>query len=133
MTAVVADTHAAIWLLTNPPRLSAPALQAFQNAFTVGAPIYLSAISIVEVIYLTEKGRLPEAVLTRLLAEFSRPGSSLEVIPLDTQIAQTAHQISRLQVPEMPDRIIAATARYLNIPLVTRDLKIRATDMTTIW
>jgi predicted nucleic acid-binding protein len=33
----------------------------------------------------------------------------------------------------MPDRIIAATALALGLPLVTRDRKIRAADLETIW
>jgi predicted nucleic acid-binding protein len=36
-------------------------------------------------------------------------------------------------VPEMPDRIIAATALYLGVPLVTQDLRIPATSLSTIW
>jgi len=43
-------------------------------------------------------------------------------------------QIPGETVPEMPDRIIAATALSLNLPLVTRDLKIQAlTNLKTIW
>lgn len=35
---------------------------------------------------------------------------------------------------EMPDRIIAATALYLNFPLITRDHKIQALqNIQTIW
>lgn len=41
--------------------------------------------------------------------------------------------IPREIVPEMPDRIIAATALYLNIPLVTKDSKIQAANIQTIW
>ncbi len=33
----------------------------------------------------------------------------------------------------MPDRIIAATALHLGLPLVTRDHRIRASSVTTIW
>jgi predicted nucleic acid-binding protein len=33
----------------------------------------------------------------------------------------------------MPDRIIAATALSLGLPLVTRDGKIRASNVITIW
>ena len=33
----------------------------------------------------------------------------------------------------MPDRIIAATALSLNLPLVTRDGDIRASGVKTIW
>jgi predicted nucleic acid-binding protein len=38
------------------------------------------------------------------------------------------------EVPDMPDRIIAATALNLNLPLVTHDHKILATSVIqTIW
>ena len=48
--------------------------------------------------------------------------------------AQTLHQIPRDVVPDMPDRIIAATAFYLKLPLVTRDMQIQAlTTIQTIW
>jgi PIN domain nuclease of toxin-antitoxin system len=33
----------------------------------------------------------------------------------------------------MPDRIIAATANHLNLPLVTRDRKIRSSKVKTVW
>ncbi len=35
--------------------------------------------------------------------------------------------------PDMPDRIIGATALHLGLPLITRDGKIRASDLRTIW
>jgi predicted nucleic acid-binding protein len=55
------------------------------------------------------------------------------LVPLDFEIAQALAQISRDTVPDMPDRIIAATALYLNIPLVTKDSKIQASNIQTIW
>ncbi|MGH7200282.1 MAG: PIN domain-containing protein [Planctomycetaceae bacterium] len=33
----------------------------------------------------------------------------------------------------MPDRMIAATALHLNLPLVTRDRRIQAANIPTIW
>jgi PIN domain nuclease of toxin-antitoxin system len=33
----------------------------------------------------------------------------------------------------MPDRIIAATALYLQVPIISQDHKIQATSLTTIW
>jgi predicted nucleic acid-binding protein len=33
----------------------------------------------------------------------------------------------------MPDRIIAATALHLGVPLVSRDRKIQASSIHTIW
>ena len=33
----------------------------------------------------------------------------------------------------MPDRIIAATALHLGVPVISRDGKIRASTVATIW
>ncbi len=62
MSAVVADTHIAIWYLATPDRLSPDALAALDEADATAAPIYMASISVVEVAYLIEKGRLPEVV-----------------------------------------------------------------------
>ena len=133
MSAVVADTHVAIWTLIAPDRLSAEALSALEDAVEAGDPIYVASVSVVEVVYLVEKGRLPEVVFERLIGELSRPDSGLVVVPLDLPVAQALRHIPRAVVPEMPDRIIAATALYLGLPLVTRDLRIRSADIMTIW
>jgi predicted nucleic acid-binding protein len=62
-----------------------------------------------------------------------RSGIWLEVIPLDRGIAEAVAQIPLTMVPDMPDRIIAATALFLKLPLVTRDHKIQAAEIETIW
>jgi PIN domain nuclease of toxin-antitoxin system len=41
--------------------------------------------------------------------------------------------VSLIELTDMPDRIIAATALHLGLALVTRDRKIRAADLDTIW
>ncbi len=133
MSAVVADTHAAIWMLTMPARLSSAALSALKGAEAAAAPIYLASISLVETAYLIEKGRLPESLFDRLQRELANPDSGLTLVPLDLPIAQALRRISRAAVPEMPDRIIAATALHLGLPLVTRDLNIAASGIPTLW
>jgi PIN domain nuclease of toxin-antitoxin system len=133
MSAVVADTHTAVWMLFSPERLSADARSALEGAVKAGDPIYVASVSIVEVTYLVEKKRLPEIVLDRLIDELSRPDSGLTVVPLDLPVSQAVRQIPRTDVPEMPDRIITATALYLSLPLVTRDLRIRSAGIPTIW
>jgi len=133
MKALVADTHSAIWFLAKSPNISSIARQAMRDATDIGEPIYVSAITLVEMAYLIEKGRLPEQDLTNLLNVLQNSTSNFELVPIDLAITQILRQISRSDVPDMPDRIIAATAMYLNLPLVTRDGKIRATNLTTIW
>jgi PIN domain nuclease of toxin-antitoxin system len=133
MSAVVADTHTVIWLLFSPHHLSANALASLEGAIQSGEPIYVTSITIVEVTYLVEKGRLPFDMLAQLNHEVAQPDSGLVVIALDHQIAQTLRMIPYATVPDMPDRIIAATALYLGAPLVTRDARIRSANIPTIW
>jgi PIN domain nuclease of toxin-antitoxin system len=41
--------------------------------------------------------------------------------------------IPREDVPDMPDRIIAATGLRLGVPIISRDRNIRAANLETIW
>ncbi len=66
MPAIVADTHAAVWYLTNNPKLSARAAEALDAATASGEPIFIASISLVELTYLVEKGRIPAEARKRL-------------------------------------------------------------------
>ena len=120
MTAVVADTHTIIWYLRENARLSQAAMTALDTALAGGYSIYVSAISVVELVYLVEKYRLPEEAFDQLINALSDPGTGLAIAPLDLITAQTLRQIPRDVVPDMPDRIIAATALSLSLPLADR-------------
>jgi len=134
MSAVVIDTHTLIWAATNDASLSAVARAALTQAEQTGQPVYVPTISIVELRYLVEKRTLTEAEFTTLIRSLRNPASSLAVVPLDLDIAEQLQQVPRDIVPDMPDRIIAATALAFGLPLVTRDRKIRALpNVTTIW
>jgi len=133
MPGVLADTHAALWFLYDLARLSALARNALRQAVSTGSPIYLASISLVEVRYLVEKGRLPEEAAQRLEGALAPTATALTLAPLDLGVAQALARIPRNAVPDMPDRIIAATALHLDVPLVTRDGMIRAAPITTIW
>jgi PIN domain nuclease of toxin-antitoxin system len=64
--AAVADTHTAIWHLFGDPRLSATAESFIEEAASARRKIAISTISLAELVYLVEKGRLPEAAYTEL-------------------------------------------------------------------
>jgi len=133
-TSCVADTHVVIWALTKPYKLSPDASAAIQAAESNGDPIYVSAITIVELRYLVEKGTITETEYQECLNKFLDPSSVLTIAPLDLKVADDLAKIPRSIVPEMPDRIIATTALTLGLPLITRDTEIRKlTNITTIW
>ena len=131
---VVADTHTIIWYLRSPEKLSTNVLTSLDNALNNGESIFISAISLVEMNYLVEKNRIPVGSLEQLLQLIDDPLVNLVVVPLDTTLARAFTQIPREIVPEMGDRIIAATSLYLSLPLVTKDHKIRnLSNIQTIW
>lgn len=133
MAGLVLDTHSTIWYLEGSPRLSAGALAAIQAALTAGDPVHVSTVTIVELTYLVEKGRFPMALLDQLLIELRRPVPELVVTPLDLATADVLRTVSGAIVRDMPDRMIAATAVALGLPLVTRDRQIQASGIAVIW
>lgn len=133
MPDAVTDTHALIWYLQDDARLSPAAAQYFDDCEHDGGRIYVPAICVVEIVYLSEKGRIPANTLDRLLKELGAPDTVLMIVNLNLPIVLEMRAIPRDTVPDMPDRIIAATALYLKLPLISRDKKIQASELTTVW
>lgn len=133
MSALVTDTHAVVWYLLNQKALSQIAREAFELATDRGFPVYVSTISLVEICYLVEKGRLPWVALERVNEALNLPNAALVAVPLSIEIARALSQVPRDKVPDMPDRIIAATALHLGLPLITRDRMIRDSSIQSIW
>lgn len=134
MSSVVADTHTIIWYLRNSSKLSVVAREMLDRAMQSDDLIYISAISFVEIIYLVEKGRIPNADFTSLLNLTSDFSIGVAISPLNLEVAIAIQQIPRETVSEMPDRIIAATAFSLNLPLITCDHKVQAlANAQAIW
>jgi PIN domain nuclease of toxin-antitoxin system len=129
----VIDTHTAIWYLNADARLSDRAKQFLDEAGRRGVPVLISSISLVEIVYLCEKGRIPPESLTRLEEALRMQDSALRVADLTMAVALVVGRVPRDEVPEMPDRIIAGTALYFGVPVLSRDRKIQASGVDTIW
>ena len=65
----------------------------------------------------------------RLFGMLENDESPCRLAPLDRRVADALESVKRTDVPDLPDRIIAATAVALGVPLVTRDGKIRASQV----
>lgn len=129
----VLDTHAIIWYLSRSARLSTPARTFIVSAITNKDQIGISSISLVEITYLIEKGKIPSVTFTLLATTLDDPKTPFIEIPLNLQVARALSRIDSSKVPDMPDRIIAATALSRNVPLVSRDAKIQSSGIITLW
>ncbi len=133
MIGAVADTHAVIWYLLDSPRLSRRAAAEFERCRTAALTVGVSSMTVIEIVYLVEKGRIPATTLSLLDQRLQQPGTPLEIIPITRDVASAVQRVSRDQVSDLPDRVIAATAVQLGVPLISRDGKIQVSQVATIW
>jgi len=95
MIAAIADTHTTIWYLFSDPRLGSGASASIDAAVSKGEHIGVSAITIVEIVYLMEKGRIPGSALADLRGATLDEAAVLRCIALDERIA-----MKMMEVPE---------------------------------
>jgi len=133
MPDVVTDTHGLIWYLEDSPRLGPVARDVFDTCDRGEIVIYVPTICVVEIVYLQEKGRIPADMKAQLDAELQAGTSGLVLAALTREVASAVANVPRSEVPDMPDRIIAATAMHLNLALISRDRRIQGSSVHTIW
>ncbi len=124
------DTHAALWWLSDDPRLSRAAREAIAGA---EEPL-LSAGSLFEVSIKASLGKLEvaEGWAEELLAE----GFSL--LPISLAHAHVYRELPYVELDgklqrDPFDRLLVAQAGVEAVPLLTRDPGIRAHGTATIW
>jgi PIN domain nuclease of toxin-antitoxin system len=130
---IVLDTHAWIWWVSDPRRLSAPARRRIDQGVEESA-VHVSAISCWEVSLLVRRGRLE---LSMALEEWIRHSESLpyvHFVAVDPQIALLSNALPGAWHPDPADRIILATALHLGAVLVSKDGKLRRLrSAVTVW
>jgi PIN domain nuclease of toxin-antitoxin system len=57
----------------------------------------------------------------------------IEEAPFTVEIVDAMRQIPRADVPDLPDRIVAATGLYFRVSIISRDRRIRAANLQTVW
>ena len=115
---ILLDTHMLIWMLVAPEKLSAKARKAIVAARREG-PLALSAISLWEIAWLVENGRIETDLRVDVFVK--RCASYVEVLPITEAIAVRAVQFPKSFPADPQDRIIGATALVEGRRLLTAD------------
>ncbi len=126
------DTHTLLWYFFTSPRISSVAWVFIDDALTAGDAVVFSGMTLVEIVFLAERGRIaPDSLDQIRLALQAQP--LIHEWPIGGGLADFAAKIPKSEIPELPDRVIAATALSLGVPLLTADRVIRASSVPTIW
>jgi PIN domain nuclease of toxin-antitoxin system len=127
----VTDTHALVWYMTDDRHLSTKARQVFVKVDGGRDYIFVPCIVFFEMLYLTEKRKIPIDFDRVIEMVFSSQNYRVE--PLCVPIIEKSSTIPRESVSDPWDRLIAATSLHLEVPLITRDRSLRRIGIETIW
>jgi PIN domain nuclease of toxin-antitoxin system len=117
MKKYVIDTQALIMFMNGVKVISTAVDQILKKADAGENIIILPSAVIFEIAYLYEKKRIPVSI-TDIEGIISGSLNYMEE-PLTLDIIKSAFEIN--DIPELHDRLIAGTARYLDLPLITND------------
>ncbi len=124
-----ADTVAMILYLEK-RKSGAIAEQIFDSAETASTIVHIPAMVFAEILYLSEKKRISATLTDALDLIVNFP--NFKELAIRVEIIETAAQIT--DIPELHDRIISASARFMNLELITNDAKIQNSNLVqTIW
>jgi len=115
---ILLDTHVLVWLLIAPENLSLKERKAILAARKSG-PLAISAISLWEITWLAQNGRIEIDVSVDSFVK--KCASFVQILPITQEIAIRSVQFPDSYPNDPQDRIIGATALAEGIRLLTHD------------
>lgn len=125
----VSDTMALVLWMEK--RKQSPLVKSiFKNIENGTSKLYIPAIVLAEIGYLSERKRIDTCL--RDVKQVLKHSGNIKLVPLDTETIYIAFEID--DIPELHDRLISATARILELELITNDRIITDSKFVkTIW
>ncbi len=128
--AVLIDTHVWIWWLTRLPRLPARVISALDE---MSERPLLSVASLWELSLLVEAGRIELLPTTSAWLEQATHPETVRLAQITRSVALELLAFPKNFRRDPADRMIVATARSLNVPLLTFDRGIRKSGLVKLW
>ena len=126
----IADTHALLWWFTDSPKISQKASKIFEKCEAGESIIFIPSIVIAESLSIFDKKRI--SFNFKNLFKKINDSENLVIIALDYPILEK--MVALKEIPELHDKIIASTAKYLKVPIITKDKALQAfKTVKTIW
>ncbi len=111
-------------------RLSKEVKSIFDSVEFGSSIVYVPAIVFAEILYLSEKQRIHTSIDE--VEDYLKKYPNYKEYSLNFAVIQSAAEIT--DIPELHDRLIAATARHLDRELITNDSVIQASAFVkTVW
>jgi len=131
---MVIDTHVLFWWLTDPAALSSNAGRFMENCQAGDRHCVLSGVSLWELELKRRKGRLPLATPVRFLLPKLRQLDFLRMEETGVELWLVAAELDWSH-RDPADRVIAATALRLKLPVLTKDGRFHAADspVEAVW
>jgi PIN domain nuclease of toxin-antitoxin system len=129
----VTDTHALIWAIDGKRmRLGKRARRLFDSADEGKSAIYIPAQALVDLGEACHRSRVTLDLPFEEWARAAFASGKYHEAELTAEIVYAAQRLH--SIPERGDRLIAATAVVLDVPLITRDPEIQnAAGVECIW
>jgi len=110
------DTVAVVRHFTGSGMIGRAASEILDSVERRGDLLAISVVSLMEILYLFEKGRVPLS-LSDAIEQIDNSAKYL-IINLTPEILETA---SSVEFYELHDRLILATAKWLGVPILSSD------------
>ena len=111
-------------------RLSEKVKTIFDSVEFGNTIVYVPGIVFAEILYLSEKQRIRTSIDE--VEDYLKEHPNYKEYSLNFAVIQSTAEIT--DIPELHDRLIAATARQLDLELITNDSVIQASAFVkTIW
>ena len=123
------DTVAIVRHLSGNTKIGKKAAKILNSTDTSDHTLFLSTVSLMEILYLSEKHRIPITLKETL--DSLNTSSIYQIVNLTPEILIVAEKVAFF---ELHDRLILATAKWLDVPIISSDRRFAEVEgLTTIW